>query len=239
MEGQRLPPGRGSLAQTWRALVVMYKNWQMPSASYLFRLDGMDMGQCTMVYRGDFNRRMVWMAFMISGVAIIPSSIILTYITYLSCTGGYEPDDEYDELQSVKPFMFVFATMCVFMTKLGLICSRYVIRTYYSLSKKEFTVVTHDIFRPLRVKKYICKSGEAAPVQTGNFRAFFLGNVTTSHGRFAMHKEHFKLPIYYNVFFGYQKDKDIEKLGDTNANVDEQFKLRRREFKSEKFEREE
>jgi hypothetical protein len=239
MEGERLPDGRGPISRRVRKLYVFYKNWIMPSAVNLFAKDGMNFAKHTMVYRGDYNRIAIWGSVIACGLCVLVVSFLTARDLYEGHVEGFVQDDPYDDLQSIGPQLIVTGALVLLFIKFCMVGSKYVVRMYYNQYAKEYTIVTMDVFRPWTVKKFTCKAGEPVAKNIGTTLSMFLGNVKVHNRSFSIEGQHFKLPVYHNVFFGYTKAEAIEKLRDSNANVDNTFKLRRREFDNEKFDADE
>lgn len=228
-----MPAGRGKVATLWRAGIIKWQEIKMPSATTIFRRDGVSMAYNTLIYRGDYNRFIVYVSFFLSYGLTICGGYLLATEAYKRNVYGADPRlDPNDWLDTLQPTILGFACLGLFALKMTAITRFYILRMYYNKSKQEFTYTTVNTFKPWALSRYTCKPGNATELRQKH-TDWILGNTKINGRRFMMSGKEFKYPIYYSVLFGYSKPEAIDTLDDTNLDAERLFKLRRRSFAAE------
>ena len=150
---------------------------------------------------------------------------------------------EYDPNANVETEIAIMcvAAMC-WVSVLGRVIARYVMRVYYNSAKNQYCLVTYRPLTPWitrtrvvpagsgRLLEQLPRSSLLAPVSGEKRNNFTLTyNCVIDGKKYLLFPEYFKFPVYFNVLFAHDDPDAIARLNDSDENADKIFRDRSKE----------
>ena len=205
--------------------ITLKNNYFYPPASVVFKKDGVSRARYTICYRAEWSRLYIgWSAALTPVIAVL-----MAYLAYHSFTydpTGHPDYDPYEfDTSTTAKIIFVLGSL-YYVIGFNYITRMKVIRMYYSKEKQNFIIVWFNPWCPLFVRKMECKPG-AAKIEKG-----LVKNTNINGKRFLIGPDNFSFSTYFNVLYGYQNPKDIEKILDGNESADQFFRSKKKSERS-------
>lgn len=205
-------------------------NYFYPPATVVFAKDGVSRARYTICYRAENSRLYIGWAAAMTPIALLGAIGIVIW----TLTVDRSNDPDYDPLDFDNKFsvQMVYAMACLYHLLIWqFIVKRKVIRIYYNKDKKDFVVVWFNPWCPFWIRKLRCKAGEAKLLTKSRFP---FTNTEINGKRFFIGADNFSFSAYFNVLYGYENPRDIEKLiaTDNNVRADNHFKAKKHSFRS-------
>ncbi len=149
-----------------------------------------------LVYKAEYNRIATFGGIIFSLLASL-GFVYLQVITY-----DKEYSDPFDTTNniSLKYGFYPVFLVCVIII---IVCKRYVLRIYYNESENKFTLSMLKWFWPFNTRTISCRAGDAVQIKSSIHKIF--GNCRINKNQLYISDEHFKIPAYYNLLFGYSQ----------------------------------
>ncbi len=168
-----------------------------------FSKDKINRNDNILVYKAEYNRITTYGGIIFSLIAIMGC----VYLKVMSFNKEYS--DPFDTTNNIS-FKYGFYPVFLVCVIIIIICKRYVLRIYYNESQNKFTLSMFNWFWPLSTRTISCKAGDAVEIESTTHR--ILGNCRINQNKLFINEEHFKLPAYYNLLFGYSQPMPRKQL---------------------------